>query len=291
MTPSRSAATLMAFILFATVFAPACDAGSSRSSTPAALPLAPTPLQTVGVVAGHAELARCLQGDGPSACFDATTVAALATRAATVAPPFPPLLLPGTTRGNSVSLAWVDQGHLATSFIIEAGSARGLADLANFNTGNALTTFTADGIGQGTYYVRVRAVNAGGVSTPSNEVTLLVQGGCAGPPSGLSLRSGSSSTVQFNWLSSPSGVATSYIIEAGSRSGLSDLASLDTGNSSTSFSASGVGAGTYYVRVRSHSVCGVSAPSNEIVIVVSTGPTAPCPTVTRGCTPGAPTPR
>jgi hypothetical protein len=36
----------------------------------------------------------------------------------------------------------------------------------------------------------------------------------------------------------------------------------------TSYYAPGVGAGTYFVRVRGKNACGVSAASNEIAVVV-----------------------
>ncbi|MCX6553371.1 MAG: S8 family serine peptidase, partial [Acidobacteria bacterium] len=58
--------------------------------------------------------------------------------------------------------------------MIEAGSAPGQADLANFSTGSTATSFAASGVGAGTYYVRVRATNAFGTSGPSNEATLSV---------------------------------------------------------------------------------------------------------------------
>src|SRR5262249_41682169 len=61
---------------------------------------------------------------------------------------------------------------------------------------------------------------------------------------------------------------TGYIIEAGSSPGLANLASFPTGNRSTNFFASGVGAGVYYVRVRAVSASGVSAASNEAVLIV-----------------------
>src|SRR5207237_4273195 len=74
--------------------------------------------------------------------------------------------------------------------------------------------------------------------------------------------------ISFSWSPSTTGAATSYVIEAGSSPGLSNLANFDTNNPATTFSASGIGAGSYYVRVRSRSSCGVSAPSNEILIFV-----------------------
>jgi hypothetical protein len=61
----------------------------------------------------------------------------------------------------------------------------------------------------------------------------------------------------------------SYAIGAGSASGLSNLANLSTGSSTTSFTATGVPAGTYYVRVASESSVGVSPTSNEVVVSVA----------------------
>ena len=92
---------------------------------------------------------------------------------------------------------------------------------------------------------------------------------CAAPPDAPSnlafLVNGS--TVTLGWSLSP-GPVTSYIVEAGSASGLSDRASIDTGNIATSLVANGVGSGTYYVRVRGKNACGVGSASNEVAITV-----------------------
>lgn len=62
-----------------------------------------------------------------------------------------------------------------------------------------------------------------------------------------------------------------YLIEAGSRSGLSDLASVPT--TTAGFAANGVPAGKYYLRVRARNARGeISPPSNEIAIELF-GPT------------------
>jgi hypothetical protein len=144
-----------------------------------------------------------------------------------------------------------------------------LTNLANFATGNAATTFTATNVGAGTYFVRVLAANGSGVGPPSNEVALVVLAGCNGaptPPSGLGF-STSGSTVTLLWNAS-AGPVTSYLLQAGSSSGGSDLAVFDTGNTATSLTATNVGAGTYYVRMFGRNACGTSAPSNEVVITV-----------------------
>jgi hypothetical protein len=79
-------------------------------------------------------------------------------------------------------------------------------------------------------------------------------------------------TVTLTW--SPPSVqdapVLSYIIEVGSSPGFvaPDLVNLDTFSTSTTLQATGVAAGTYYVRVRARNALGNSAPSNEIQVVV-----------------------
>ena len=165
--------------------------------------------------------------------------------------------------------------------MIEAGSARGLADLANFATSSTATTFSASGIGAGSYYVRIRAVNNGGISAVSNEWILIVGGAfCTAPPGapGALVITPSGSTVSLIWNAPASAgcPATSYILQAGSSPGLSDLANSNVGNT-TSYVATGVGNGKYYVRVRAANAYGQSAPSNEFTLTVGSTPT-PTPT-------------
>jgi predicted phage tail protein len=57
--------------------------------------------------------------------------------------------------------------------VLEAGSATGLSNLASVAIGPA-TTFSTSGVPAGSYFVRVRAVNAAGSSAVSNEVIVVV---------------------------------------------------------------------------------------------------------------------
>jgi hypothetical protein len=80
-------------------------------------------------------------------------------------------------------------------------------------------------------------------------------------------------TVVLNWSAGAgSDPATSYVVEAGSATGRSDLAVFDTGNPATTLTVTSVPAGTYFVRVRSRNSSGVSAPSNEITVIVGAPP-------------------
>lgn len=195
-----------------------------------------------------------------------------------------PADLVSAVSGARVTLTWSAPavGDPPASYVVEAGSAAGLADLANFDTGNAALSLTVDSVPAGTYYVRVRARNSGGTGVPSNEIVLAVSGtgSCAtrpNAPSGLAAAVIGAS-VQLSW-SAPAGgcAATSYAIEAGSAAGLANLANVSTGSAATTFSATGVAAGTYFVRVKAVNAGGQSAASNEVTLTIGTAaPSTSC---------------
>jgi Matrixin len=187
--------------------------------------------------------------------------------------PGAPTGLTTSSTGATVVLTWSPpaSGGAPSAYIIEAGSAPGLANLANFSTGTTATSFTASGVGAGTYFVRVKATNAAGTSVASNEATLVVGGGActAAPaaPSGFALTFNSGGMVSFAW--NPSAGATTYVIEAGSAPGSNNLVpGTDLGSSATAFTATSVGAGTYFVRLRARNACGTSGVSNELTVTV-----------------------
>src|SRR5439155_27024401 len=98
--------------------------------------------------------------------------------------PGAPTALTSSVSGSSVTISWSapPSGCVPTGYVVEAGSATGLSNLANFNTGSSATTFSAGGVGAGTYFVRVRAANSIGSSVASNEITVTVSNTPAPPP-------------------------------------------------------------------------------------------------------------
>jgi hypothetical protein len=187
-------------------------------------------------------------------------------------PPGPPSGLTAFSSGSSVTLAWraPSGGGAPSAYTIEAGSTSGSANLASFSTGNAATGYTAEGVGAGPYFVRVKATNAAGTSAPSNEALLTVGGGCTAPPGApgnLRVSSNSGGTIVFAW-NAASGSPTTYLIEAGSAPGTANLANSDLGGSATAYTATGVGRGTYFVRLRPKNACGTGSPSNEVTVSV-----------------------
>jgi hypothetical protein len=88
-----------------------------------------------------------------------------------------------TVSGSTVSLAWEAQGSSeAQEFALEVGRTPGLADLLTLriprvtvNTNGATyATFLAVNVPSGTYYLRIRAINAAGAGPPSPEAIAAV---------------------------------------------------------------------------------------------------------------------
>lgn len=223
--------------------------------------------------------ARNASGTSASSNEVAVTVAAIAVSAACGGVPGPPTSLAGTVRGSDVTLTWFfPLGECVPSaYVIQAGSSPGLSNLVNFSTGNIARSFEANAVPTGVYYVRVRAVNAFGTSAPSNEVVVVV-GTCAAPPGQVAnlVSSVFGSSASLQW-SAASGSPTGYFIHAGSSPGGSNLGSIGTGGGS--YIATGVPAGTYYVRVSARNDCGTGPASNEVVVTVG-GPGGPVGAVT-----------
>ncbi len=170
-----------------------------------------------------------------------------------------------TWQGTTATLSWTAPAADATedvpnNYVLEAGSAPGMSDVATVSVGNT-TSFSAN-VSAGSYYVRVKAVNDLGESDPTPDLELRAPGSPNAPT--YFMASGEGSTVDLRWTAPPGVAPTEYIIEAGSAPGRSDLAVLRVGNV-VRFSTQAP-PGVYYVRVRGVNASGVGAASNEVVV-------------------------
>lgn len=85
-------------------------------------------------------------------------------------------------------------------------------------------------------------------------------------------------TVTLTWARPPLGAAPAgYVIEAGTGPGRTDLASFSTGSTDTRFAASGLPAGTYFLRLRASNAYGTSAPSDEQAFTIGSATCASPP--------------
>ena len=187
------------------------------------------------------------------------------------APPAPTNLT-ATVIGNTIVLQWNAVPGPVTNYYLAAGLLPGTTIAANLLP--AIPGFTAFPIPPGTYYFRVHAVDATGLSAPSNEVVAVVGGGgpCAGAPAaptGLAASVvGLTVTLGFNPGSGGCPVSN-YVLQAGSAPGLSNITIVNLGplTGLSTLAPPGV----YYVRVFAQSTTGTSGPSNEIVVRVGVG--------------------
>jgi hypothetical protein len=175
----------------------------------------------------------------------------------------PPVLLPATIVGRTVSLAWLGPRTGApANFVLLVGSTPGSSDLGVFNVGS-VNTFVAQA-NPGTYHVRVVASNTCGPSVASNGIAVVVgEIGPPPPPSNVRVTV-AGNNVTLAWDAAPG--AASYLIEAGTVAGSSNAGVLAVAG--TSLTVPGVPSGVYYGRVRAVGTSGASAPSAEVVIVV-----------------------
>ncbi|MCC7178955.1 MAG: carboxypeptidase regulatory-like domain-containing protein [Acidobacteria bacterium] len=192
-------------------------------------------------------------------------------------PPYGPTapLAPPTTRpfvwmsGRRLTLTWAapTAGAEPTGYLVEAGTAAGLANIGSALVAGQFLTF--DPVPDGFYFLRVRAVRGSDRSEPSLEIMLNVGNVPAPPGAPTALAySLSGSTVNLTWTAPTEGAPTSYTLEAGSGPGLADLLRQDTGSAATSLAYAGVPPGRYYVRVRAVNSLGAGVASNEVVVIV-----------------------
>jgi hypothetical protein len=116
---------------------------------------------------------RASNSAGTSApSIDATLV--VGSGGCATAPGAPGALITVFNAGGTVIVSWAPSGGAPSTYVIEAGTGPGLANLLVSDLGGTATSLTATAVSRGTYYVRVRGRNACGTSAPSNEISVIV---------------------------------------------------------------------------------------------------------------------
>ena len=187
------------------------------------------------------------------------------------AAPQPPGAIALAAAGNFVAVQWLPPGgpQPVERYIVSVGSGPGLSDRGAFEFG-AATTVTGAFVPDGTYVVRVAAANRCGTSVPTAEASITIGGPppeLPGPPGALTATV-TGSTVRLDWTAPTTGGApTRYIIEATTAGGV-PVATLDTGNPSTTLTYEGAPAGVYVIWVRAANGAGAGEPSTPVVLIV-----------------------
>jgi predicted phage tail protein len=199
-------------------------------------------------------------GTGPESAAVTVTVPQAAT------PPGAPFNLAAGVTGTTVSLVWnpPSAGGPVATYVLLAGVTPAFSvPLVTLPVG-ATPGYIATAVPAGTYYVRVLAQNAGGTSAPSNE-TVVVVGGCAAPSApGTLTATVFGANVTLAW-DAAIGAPSNYLVEAGLAAGRTDFGPFPAATTGLSATAP---SGTYYVRVRAQSACGIGPASDEVIVTV-----------------------
>jgi hypothetical protein len=180
-------------------------------------------------------------------------------------PPGVPNGLGAAVSGDVVTVFWGVPlwGPAPTGYRVEAGSAPGLSDRAIIDVSG--TALVSAGIGNGLYFVRVRAV-AGGVSGAATpDVAIAVGGPPPGPPTAIAVALGPGGSVLVTWSPPDTGTVTGYVIQVGYGAGQTAHQFAVT---QPSIAATGVPPGAYVLRVVAMNGTAVGPPSSEVTLVV-----------------------
>ena len=201
--------------------------------------------------------AQNLAGTGPASADVAAQVGL---------PPGAPQNAVATASGGVISLSWMPpaSGGAVSTYIVQAGTASGASNV--FNAGVGAGTAVSGAVSPGTYFLRVLAQGGGGISVPSNEVSVTVGPACTTPSAPVLSGSRSGNVVTIAWSTPPGGPVASYTVLAGSSAGASNVFNSSVGLTNTVSAA--VAPGPYFIRVVANTACGSSAPSNELGVTV-----------------------
>ncbi len=242
------------------------EAGVSPGTTVVTLPTTATSQAVPGVPPGtYFVRVRGVNSFGTGAASNEIVVAVGVSGTSV---PEPPTNLLSYVNDGALTMTWSPStaGSPSTGYVVEVGSTGGASNIATVPV--AGLRFTYSPVPNGVYFFRVRSTNAAGISQASAE-QMVVVGNVPAPPSAPVFTAGSASgsTVTLTWQAPTRGTATSYIVEAGSAPGLSNLARANIGAATTA-QFGGVPAGTYFVRIRAVNAQGISVASNERTVTV-----------------------
>ena len=205
---------------------------------------------------------------------------ASATPSSAPPPPAPPAPtgLAATAGDKQVALTWTASAG-ASSYALFLGTSANGEGVAPVKTGITGTSYTSPGLTDGTtYFFKLAAVNAGGMSTMSNEASATPAGAPLPPaPTGLTSTAGDAK-VTLTWNAVATAGAT-YSVFRGTTTNGEASAAVMTGLTSATFTNTGLTNGTTYFFKVTAVVGGVSsAMSTETSATPAAVPPPPAPT-------------
>jgi autotransporter-associated beta strand protein len=187
------------------------------------------------------------------------------TASAANTPAAPSGLTATAASASEIDLSWANNASNQTGFQIDqATSSDFTQNLTTVTVGANATTYAATGLSSGTtYYYRVRAINANGVSANSATAGATTAVTIPAAPSGLTATAASSSEIDLSWTNNATNQTGFQIDQATSSDFTQNLITVTVGANATTYAATGLALGTtYYYQVRATNSAGNSANSS-----------------------------
>ncbi len=189
-------------------------------------------------------------------------------------PPLAPTSLTPTAGNAQIGLTWTASAT-ATSYNVYRGTSAGAESSTPVATGVTGTSYTDTGLTNGQAYAYVvTAVNAGGQSALSNEVTATPNGACPVPTGLVALPGNAKVTLVWNQVAGASGYKVYRGTTSGSLSLLVSVGNVTTASVSYTDTTAANGT-TYYYAVASLNGSVLSAQSATVAAMPGTPPTTP----------------
>ena len=177
-------------------------------------------------------------------------------------------------------LKWTDNSDNEQYFKLERKVEGGSYSVVDTMASNTVETVNGGLLPDTKYYYRIRAYNAYGYSTYSNEATITTLSETAKPdaPSGLTATATSCNQVALNWVDNSIN-ETYFIVERKLEGGTYEIVSGTVPANTTTYSDNSIEeSNKYYYRVKASNINGDSGYSNEVSVTVppcGTPPNAP----------------
>jgi uncharacterized delta-60 repeat protein len=197
--------------------------------------------------------------------FGSSTYANANTIITTLPPASPSNLTAQTVSTSSITISWSDNSTTETGFEIYRSTANNSNySLINTTTANVITFTDVSLSSATTYFYKVRAINAGGGSPYSNDVSQVTLPPIPSPPTNLRVQSFTASQVVINWADNSSD-ETGFEVYRSTLNNTNYVLIQTTAANVTTFTNTGLSGSTvYFYRVRAINTGRSSAYSNEI---------------------------
>jgi phosphodiesterase/alkaline phosphatase D-like protein len=191
-------------------------------------------------------------------------------------PAAPSALIATAQFDTIINLSWTDNATNETGYVVERDTSNTFPAPAAASLAANTVSYSSTGLTAGTkYYYRVKTVN-GGVSSAYSNVASATTSGGIGPaaPTGLVATAQSTSAIGLTWADN-SIDETNFVVERDSSPAFAAPVSVSLPPSTTSYTSTGLAAGTtYYYRVKATNVSGSSPYTNTAnATTLTSGPT------------------